>query len=284
MILQESICFDDLVFIDNPLYNSLKNLKNSMDDNNSSIITNESNNYNNDFIFIDNVNYNIFDDSEKKKTEGGINSIKDLGMFYSIEMKDPNGHVHSFDLIENGRNIQVVDIYDYINKRINFLIGIYEPFIQKIRESIYKYYPKNVINNFTSDEFELVVNGRPFLDVEEWKMYTEYKPPYNSSHQVIVWFWELVAELSQKELSNLLLFSTGSARVPLGGFAVLESNRGNIAKFTIESINYEKNRKNFIKAHTCFNRLDLPPFPSKQELNEALKFVCANEILGFGID
>lgn len=114
--------------------------------------------------------------------------------------------------------------------------------------------------------------------------FTEYKEPYNANHYIILWFWEIVSELSQKELSNLLLFSTGSGRVPLGGFEVLESNRGNIARFTIESIAYTKGCKNFIKAHTCFNRLDIPLFANKEELVEALKFITNNEILGFGID
>ena len=70
----------------------------------------------------------------------------------------------------------------------------------------------------------------------------------------------------------------------LDGFEVLESNRGNIAKFTIENIPYIKGKKNFVKAHTCFNRLDIPMFQKKEELEEAIKFVSTREILGFGID
>ena len=90
--------------------------------------------------------------------------------------------------------------------------------------------------------------------------------------------------MSQKELSNLLLFSTGSGRVPLGGFAVLESNRGNIARFTIEMLPYQNGCKNFIKAHTCFNRIDIPLYKNKQEMVEMIKFVANQEIFGFGID
>ena len=93
-----------------------------------------------------------------------------------------------------------------------------------------------------------------------------------------------MGNLSQKELSNLLLFSTGSGRVPLGGFAALESNRGNISRFTIEMLPYEKGRKNFIKAHTCFNRIDIPLYKNKEEMVEMVKFVANQEILGFGID
>ena len=247
MILQEEITYKDLVFIDNPLYSSLKNMKENT----------------------------LLQDP---------NIMKDLELYYSVEIKDVYNHMHSLELQKKGRDIPVINIDDFIKKRIEFMIGLYEPFIKIIRETIFGYIPKDVICNFTSDEFELILNGRPFIDVEEWKIFTDYKEPYNAYHYLIIWFWEIVSQLSQKELSNLLLFATGSGRVPLGGFSVLESNRGNIARFTIESIPYVKGRKNFIKAHTCFNRLDIPVFELKNDLIDALKFITNNEILGFGID
>ena len=246
MILQEEILLKDLLFIDYSLYTSLKNLKD---------IGLEKNNINNN-----------------------------LEVYYSLEMKDVYNHMHSLELIEKGREIPLTNLDDYINKRINFLIGIYEPFIKEIRDNIYKYFSKEVITNFTSDEFELILNGRPFIDIEEWKIFTEYKEPFNANHYIIKWFWEILSNLSQKELSNLLLFSTGSGRVPLGGFAVLESNRGNIARFTIEMLPYKNGCKNFIKAHTCFNRIDIPLYKNKKEMEEMVKFVANQEIFGFGID
>jgi len=42
--------------------------------------------------------------------------------------------------------------------------------------------------------------------------------------------------------------------------------------------------KNYIKAHTCFNRIDLPDFPNKNLLEESINFIVNNEIMGFGID
>ena len=41
---------------------------------------------------------------------------------------------------------------------------------------------------------------------------------------------------------------------------------------------------NFIKAHTCFNRIDMPCYPNKNELEEALRFVSEQEMWGFGIE
>jgi hypothetical protein len=38
------------------------------------------------------------------------------------------------------------------------------------------------------------------------------------------------------------------------------------------------------KAHTCFNRLDLPRYPSYDEMKAAIDFIANNEIIGFGIE
>jgi hypothetical protein len=248
MILEEKIEFDDLAFIDTEFYTSIKNLKE-----------------------------NIFmtqDDS----------IVKELGFIYSLEMNDCYKHIHSLDLMEKGRNISVENLDDYVQKRIDLLVGLYYPFIQKIQEGLFMLLSKDKISAFTSNELELIINGRPFIDLEEWENFTLYKGAYNKDHIVIKWFWEILAEFTQKELSNLLLFATGASRVPLGGFEVLESNGGTIYQFTIEYINYDKFHKNFIKAHTCFNRIDLPCYPTKQELEEALRFVSEREMWGFGIE
>ena len=234
----------------------------------------------NDLLFID---YTLYT-SLKNLKEIGLSQNNNLEVYYSLEMKDVYNHTHSLELVNKGREIPLTNIDDYIKKRINFMIGLYEPFIKEIRDNIYAYFSKEVITSFTSDEFELILNGRPFIDIEEWKIFTEYKEPYNANHYIIKWFWDILKDLNQKELSNILLFSTGSGRVPLGGFAVLESNRGNISRFRIEMLPYEKGCKNFIKAHTCFNRIDIPLYKKKEEMVEMIKFIANQEILGFGID
>ena len=243
LILHEEVTFDDLVFIDTPLYNSLKNLK-----------------------------------------DMNIENLKDLELYYSIEQKDKNNNLHSFNLIYDGNKIPVKNIDDYIKKRIDFMISQIIIFCEEIRKSLNNIIPMKVLEIFTADELELIINGKPYIDLDEWKTYTEYREPYNKNSKVIIWFWEIMKNLSQKQLSNFLQFSTGSGRVPINGFAELESNRGNISRFTIIKSNYVSKNKNYIKAHTCFNRIELPEFPNKNLLKEAVDFVSNCEILGFGID
>ena len=52
------------------------------------------------------------------------------------------------------------------------------------------------------------------------------------------------------------MFATGTSRVPLGGFEQLESNRGNISRFTIEAIHYKKKKKNYIKVNIIKKKIE----------------------------
>ena len=176
------------------------------------------------------------------------------------------------------------NVNDYIQKRIDFLIASIYPFVDKMRSGLFGVIPQKEILNLTSDEFELILNGRPFVDVDEWRRFTEYRTPYHKGHQVIKWFWDILKDLNQEQLSRFLQFCTGSARVPVGGFKELESNRGEVCKFTIMQIPYVSGVKNYIKAHTCFNRIEVPNYVTKEKLKENIYFLADNEIVGFGID
>ena len=247
LILGEKIQLNDLVFIDKPLYNSMKHLVSMKEDCGDNIALCE--------------------------------------LYFSYQYEGEDGQIYVEDLIENGNDVLVTkDNLDlYIEKRIEHftksqLIGINE-----IVKGINTIFPVEYLKIFTSDQLGLLINGTPFIDTDDWRMNTQYKN-YNDYDNVIIDFWEIISNLSQEELSNFLLFCTGSSRVPIGGFKSLESNRGQISKFEIVKTEYEAGKRNFLRAHTCFNRLDLPNFPDKYTLNEAIKFALENEVLGFGIE
>ena len=247
LILGEKIEFNDLIFIDKPLYNSLKNLI-----------------------------------SMKEECEDNIAFCE---IYFSIQYEDERGNMCFQDLIENGNDILVTkDNFDlYIEKRIEYfkktqLIGVNE-----IIRGINTIFSVNLLKIFTSDQLGLLINGTPFIDVDDWRLNTQYKN-YNDYDNVIINFWDIISNLSQEDLSNFLLFCTGSSRVPIGGFKSLESNRGQISKFEIVKIDYVPGAKNFLRVHTCFNRLDLPDYPDKYSLDDAVRFALENQVLGYGIE
>ena len=42
--------------------------------------------------------------------------------------------------------------------------------------------------------------------------------------------------------------------------------------------------RSFLKAHTCFNKLDLPLFESEEEVSAAVAMVLAMDMTGFTMD
>ena len=233
-----------------------------------------------DLKFIDTQLYLSIKESKKIDPE----LLKDLCMYYVYEYHDLNGNLISEELIPGGKDKLVVNLNDYVEKRIDFMTKKYIPFINEIKKGITDYIPIHYLKEFNSAELELLICGQPLIDIAEWEENSIYKGAYNKSHKVIKWFWMALSQHTQEELSKFLQFSTGSSRVPIKGFKFLESNRGEISKFCINSIEYNKKGNNYIKAHTCFNRIDLPIFKSEKEVIESIKFVLNNEIVGFGID
>ena len=73
-------------------------------------------------------------------------------------------------------------------------------------------------------------------------------------------------ELTRDEKAKFLQFVTGTSRVPMNGFKELYGSNGP-QLFTIERWG---NPNSFPRAHTCFNRLDLPPYESYQQLRDRL--------------
>jgi len=205
-------------------------------------------------------------------------------MYYVYEYTDLNGNLVTDELIPGGQDKLVVDLNDYIEKRIDYMTKKYMPFINEIKKSLTEIIPMIYLKEFSSYELELLICGKPFIDITEWEENSIYKGSYNKSHKIIIWFWNALSQHTQEELSKFLQFSTGSSRVPIKGFKFLESNRGEISKFCINSVDYNKKGNNYIKAHTCFNRIDLPMFKSEKEVKESIQYVLNNEIVGFGIE
>jgi len=67
------------------------------------------------------------------------------------------------------------------------------------------------------------LNGLPFIDLTDWEVNSIYKGSYYKNHQVIKWFWEVMKELDQEQLSKFFHFCTGSTRLPVEGFRYILS-------------------------------------------------------------
>ncbi|EPX73840.1 HECT-type ubiquitin-protein ligase E3 Pub1 [Schizosaccharomyces octosporus yFS286] len=201
-----------------------------------------------------------------------------LDLTFSVE-DNCFGEVVTIDLKPDGRNIEVteenkkeyVDLVTVwrVEKRI-------EDQFNAFHEGFSELIPQDLINVFDERELELLIGGISEVDMDDWLKHTDYRS-YCENDAVIKWFWELMNEWSNEKKSRLLQFTTGTSRIPVNGFKDLQGSDGP-RRFTIEK---SGEASKLPKAHTCFNRLDLPPYVSKQDLDHKLS-IAVEETIGFG--
>uniref|UniRef100_A0A4W6CHH8 E3 ubiquitin-protein ligase n=1 Tax=Lates calcarifer TaxID=8187 RepID=A0A4W6CHH8_LATCA len=97
---------------------------------------------------------------------------------------------------------------------------------------------------------------------------------------VIFPLFQVVLLMDAEKRIRLLQFVTGTSRVPMNGFAELYGSNGP-QLFTIEQWGTPDKLP---RAHTCFNRLDLPTYESFEDLREKLLMAVENAQGFEGVD
>ncbi|RUS88330.1 hypothetical protein EGW08_003901 [Elysia chlorotica] len=208
------------------------------------------------------------------------NNIEDCGLeLYFCADFEILGKVEQHDLIEGGSDIKVTEENkeDYINKMTNwrFTRGV-EDQTKAFLDGFNEVVPLQWLQYFDERELELMLCGMQEIDVDDWEKNTIYKH-YQRNNKQVVWFWKMVREIDNEKRTRLLQFVTGTCRLPVGGFAELMGSNGP-QRFCIERVGKETWLP---RSHTCFNRLDLPPYRSYDQLVEKLNYAI-EETEGFG--
>ncbi|GFT89132.1 e3 ubiquitin-protein ligase SMURF2 [Nephila pilipes] len=220
--------------------------------------------------------------SLKWMLENNISSIIDTN--FSVE-HDAFGQIQVHELKPNGKEIPVTDenkreyVRLYVNYR--FMRGIEQQFLA-LMKGFNELIPQHLLKAFDEKELELVIGGLGKIDLEDWKINTRLKH-CNPDTNIVKWFWKAVESYNEEQRARLLQFVTGSSRVPLQGFKALQGSTGAAGPrlFTIHLI--DANTDNLPKAHTCFNRIDIPPYESYEKLYEKLT-QAIEETCGFAVE
>lgn len=207
------------------------------------------------------------------------NDITDvLDLNFTVE-DDNFGEVETIDLKPDGTNIPVTNDnkLEYVELITQWRIETrvqeqFRAFITGFNELI----PEDLVNVFDERELELLIGGISDIDIEDWKKHTDYRG-YSESDEVIQWFWKCVQEWDAEQKSRLLQFTTGTSRIPVNGFKDLQGSDGP-RRFTLEKAG---DARYLPKSHTCFNRVDLPPYKDYDTLKNKLG-IAVEETVGFG--
>ncbi|KAG0334524.1 hypothetical protein BG000_008250 [Podila horticola] len=186
------------------------------------------------------------------------------------------GQVSTVPLIPDGEDIPVTNenrrayvaayVNHYVNKHVEREFRAFQKGFEKICGG-------EALKLLRPEELELLLCGNNDLDMHELESACLYDDGYSPQHGLIKEFWEVVyQDLTPEQHKQLLVFVTGSDRVPIRGLKDL--------MFVIQRNGPDSDR--LPTALTCFSRLLLPEYADKDKMRERLVTAIENSN-GFGL-
>ncbi|KAL4941811.1 hypothetical protein BDV06DRAFT_173052 [Aspergillus oleicola] len=146
------------------------------------------------------------------------------------------------------------------------------PQFEAFAQGFYTCLDRPSLSIFTPEALKTVVEGIQEIDIAQLERHTRYEGGFGASHQTIRDFWAIAHRFSAEKRAQLLEFVTASDRVPVNGIAsimfVIQRNGSGDARLPTSL--------------TCFGRLLLPEYSSKDVLEEKLNKALENA-RGFGV-
>lgn len=197
----------------------------------------------------------------------------DFGLSFQVSVTE-FGVMKTVDLKPNGSNIPVTNENrkEYVQLYVDWILNksIYHQF-QAFYHGFHSVCASNALIMLRPQEVEMLVCGNPILDMNELRKVTTYDG-YSPQDQVIKNFWDVVLSLPNELQKRLLLFTTGSDRIPVGGMSEMTFKISRVGGTDLLPM-----------SHTCFNMLVLPAYKNKKTMRVKLIHAVQNAE-GFGLE
>lgn len=208
------------------------------------------------------------------------NDVSSLETVFAVD-DEQFGVIREEELISNGQNILVTNENksDYVDLLVKWrIVSRVEEQMQAFLSGLFEIIPRSLLLIFDDREMELLIGGIAEIDVDDWKAHTVYRD-CAADDPIVKWFWKCVGnEYDDEKRARLLQFATGTSRVPVNGFKDLQGSDGP-RKFCVQKI-VDSDPGSLPKSHTCFNRIDIPPY-DKYETLVAKLTMAIEETIGF---
>jgi ubiquitin-protein ligase E3 A len=192
---------------------------------------------------------------------------------FTTEIENPLGKHIKFELIpdgdctpvtaENRQDYVTLFVDMYLNDAVKIPFHTFNAGFNSIMDG-------SAISLFKPEELQELICGSPELDFDVLEKTTTYEG-FDADMPVIKYFWEIVHEFTEEQKKQLLVFTTGSDRIPIGGLSQLQ--------FVIARNGTDSDR--LPTSHTCFNALLLADYATKEKLKDRLLVALENRNCGF---
>ena len=217
-----------------------------------------------DYESIDYYFYTIINKLEYiSKISNKEEQIKQLENYQDLNFVIKNSNDIDIELKPGGSNIQISidNLKEYIELCKSKRIKEFNNSLEYLKKGFYSVISYDIIQVLNWSQLEEMVCGVNKLDINEFKNNTEYEG-FNIDDQNVQWFWEWFESASENERIKYLKFVSGRSRL---------SKNENGYKHIISKAS-QAERNGFPKSMTCFFKLNLPEYDSKEQLVEKMKY------------
>lgn len=205
-------------------------------------------------------------------------TVEDLDLTFvaTVERLKGSGVVETVELRPGGTEVGVTEANKAeFRSRLTWYLCLSlgreerEAFVEGFRGVV----PVGFVSAFTPAELGDLICGSQGVDVGDLRAAVECGGGFTEASPQVGWFWEVVGEMTQAELSRLLFFWHAAEAPPAGGLRGLRSWDGSPAPLRLipapggAAAGVDGA---YPTAHTCSNTLVLPEYTSKEVLRERL--------------
>ena len=203
-----------------------------------------------------------------------INNLESLTKEEDLEKFDLNFVIHNsngneIELKPNGSMIKLnsSNLKEYIELAKDKRVNEFKHQIEFLKKGFYSVISYDYLQVLNWKQLEEMVCGKNKFDIQDFKNHTKYEG-YNENDTIIKWFWEWFVETDENDRFKYLKFVSGRSRLP-------KSELGFRYKHII-SKSFEDKENSYPKSTTCFFKLNLPHYDSKEKLVEKIKYSILN--------
>ena len=212
-----------------------------------------------------------------------LNEAEIEGLDLTFELTLGEGQfVRTVELLPGGKAKSVTkqNVIQYVHlvshQRLNVQGAVQtKSFLHGFRDLI----PASWVRLFSAYELQKLISGDDSLrgfDVPSLKRAMKYAAGYHPSQQVMMWFWEVIEELSPDQQRKFLKFMTSCSRQPLLGFHSLDPPpcvqqiRLPDTLFELNDVATVAKSAPLPTSSTCMNLLKLPNYRSKELMKQKI--------------
>jgi len=206
--------------------------------------------------------------------------IDSLGMTFELTLASGDGATRTVELLPGGCSMPVTkaNVIQYVHlvahQRLN--VEAARPtraFLRGFRDLI----PASWVRLFSAYELQKMISGDDTvrgIDVSSLKGAMQYAAGYHPSQPIVLWFWEVIEEMTPDQQRKFLRFMTSCSRQPLLGFQSLAPapciQQIRLPDDMFQDGEEASKRMPLPTSATCMNLLKLPNYRNKELLRKKL--------------